>query len=82
MYHENDPQKNFFLPKKAVVARFARASLSDTGREAKRAGGCYKKTFWEGLKEQKGKCEIRSLPVEVSLPLAVSPRQPWEGSPS
>ena len=32
------PKKNFFLPEKAVVARFARASLADTGREAKRAG--------------------------------------------
>ena len=69
MYHENDPPKNFFLPEKAVVARFARASLADTGREAKRAGGCYKKFFWEGLKGQKGRREIRSLPVEVSLPL-------------
>ena len=33
------PKKIFFLPEKAVVARFARASLADTGREAKRAGG-------------------------------------------
>ena len=56
-------------PEKAVVAPFARASLADTGREAKRAGGCYKKIFWEGLKGQKGSREIRSLPVEVSLPL-------------
>ena len=31
------PKKKFFLPEKAVVARFARASLADTG-EAKRAG--------------------------------------------
>ena len=83
VYHENDPQKKkFFLPEKAVVARFERASLADTGREAKRAGGCYKNFFWEGLKEQKGRREIHSLPVEVSLPLVVSPRQPWEGSPS
>ena len=36
------PQKIFFLPEKAVVARFARASLADTGREAKRAGGATK----------------------------------------
>ena len=43
MYHENDPQKIFFLPEKAVVARFARASLADTGREAKRAGVLQKK---------------------------------------
>ena len=44
VYHENDPQKIFFLPEKAVVARFARASLTDTGK-AKRAGGCYKNFF-------------------------------------
>ena len=37
------PKKNFFLPEKAVVARFARASLADTGREAKRAGVLQKK---------------------------------------
>ena len=48
------PKKIFFLPEKAVVARFARASLADTGREAKRAGGCYKKIFWEGLKGRRG----------------------------
>ena len=43
------PQKNFFLPEKAVVARFARASLADTGREAKRAGGgATKKSFGKG----------------------------------
>ena len=54
VYHENDPQKKFFLPEKAVVARFARASLAGTGREAKRAGGCYKKIFWEGLKGRRG----------------------------
>ena len=42
------PKKIFFLPEKAVVARFARTSLADTGREAKRAGGATKKFFGKG----------------------------------
>ena len=81
VYHENDPQKFFFSPKKRS-ARASRAPPWQTQVKAKRAGGCYKKNFWEGLKGQKGRREIHSLPVEVSLPLAVWPRQPWEGSPS
>ena len=35
--HQKDPPKNFFLPAKAVVARFARASLQAT---AWRGEGC------------------------------------------
>ena len=48
VYHENDPRKKKFLPEKAVVARFARASLADTGREAKRVGGATKIFFGKG----------------------------------
>ena len=45
------PQKIFFLPARAVVARFARASLAATGGEAKgAAGGGPQKKFREGLK--------------------------------
>ena len=59
------PQKFFFLPARAVVARFARASLAATGGEAKgAAGGGPQKKFREGLKGRGS-----SLPIEVSLPL-------------
>ena len=59
------PQKFFFLPARAVVARFARASLAATGGEAKGpAGGGPQKKFREGLKGRGS-----SLPIEVSLPL-------------
>ena len=48
------PKNIFFLPEKAVVARFARASLADTGREAKREGGCYKKFFLGRVERAEG----------------------------
>ena len=61
-------KKKNFLPEKAVVARFARASLADTGRD-EACGGVLQKFFLGRVERQKGRREIRSLPVEVSLPL-------------
>ena len=44
------PKKKFFLPEKAVVAR---ASLADTGREAKRAG-VLQKNFLGTVEREEG----------------------------
>ena len=60
VYHENDPQKFFFLPEKAVVARFARASLADTGKRRSVRGGATKIFFWEGLKGQREARDTRT----------------------